>query len=325
MEYVPFGPAGIKVSRIALGLGFRGQPDETEAQKVIEAALDRGINLIDCANVYGPMDDRANIGRSEVVLGRALVGRRDDVVITSKVASPIGPGPNDRGLSRHHMMREIDRSLTRLGTDHLDVYLAHAFVDDTALEETLGAFDDLVRAGKTRYYGLCNFSAWQFTRAHYMAAAAGKALPVTAQNPYSLMNRSLETELFPMCRAIGAGIMAYSPLAVGLLSGAYGENAPPPDGSLWATRRQGQLTSALSGSRAGALRAVREIADEHGATPAQVALAWVISHPEITVAITGGDTIDHLDDNIGALDLQLSDVQLRRLNEVSADLTDTLD
>ena len=161
MEYVNFGSAGVQVSRLALGLGFRGQGDEAEAQRVIEHTIDQGINLIDCANVYGTMDDRANIGRSEVILGKALKGKRDDVVITSKVASPMGEGPNDDGLSRYHIMREVENSLTRLDTDHIDVYLVHTFDESTPLEETVRALDDLVRSGKVRYVGCCNYAAWQ--------------------------------------------------------------------------------------------------------------------------------------------------------------------
>ena len=169
MEYINFGSAGLKVSPLALGLGFRGQASETEAQYVIEAALDMGINLIDCANIYGMMDDRANIGLSEKILGRALVGKRDDVVITSKVASHVGSGPNDFGLSRLHIMREVERSLQRLNTDYIDVYLVHVYDETTPLEETVRALDDLVRTGKVRYIGCCNYAAWQVCRALWAA------------------------------------------------------------------------------------------------------------------------------------------------------------
>ena len=325
MQYVNFGASGMKVSRLALGLGFRGQPDEGEAQRVIESALDSGINLIDCANVYGPMDDRANIGRSEVVLGKALKGRRDDVVITSKVASEIGPGPNDIGLSRYHIMREVERSLTRLQTDRIDVYLVHRYDDETPLEETLRALSNLVDSGKIRYYGVCNFAAWQITKAQGIAERDGLHQPITAQNPYSLMNRDLETELFPMARDSGVGIMAYSPLAVGLLSGVYSPDDAPPQGSLWATKRESEFASSLEGPRGEVLGTVREIARDHGSTPAQVALAWVLSHDEITIAITGGDTIEHLNDNIGGAELVLDDAEIALLNAVSASLADVLD
>jgi aryl-alcohol dehydrogenase-like predicted oxidoreductase len=325
VQYVNFGASGLKVSRLALGLGFRGQPDEGEAQRVVESALDSGINLIDCANVYGPMDDRANIGRSEVVLGKALKGRRDNVVITSKVASEIGPGPNDVGLSRYHIMREVERSLTRLQVDRIDVYLVHRYDDETPLEETLRTLSNLIDSGKIRYYGVCNFAAWQITKAQGIAERDGLQQPIIAQNPYSLMNRDLETEIFPMARDSGIGVMAYSPLAVGLLSGIYSPDDAPPEGSLWATKRESEFGSSLEGSRGEVLGSVREIARDHGSTPAQVALAWVLSHDEITIAITGGDTIEHLNDNIGGAELVLDDSEITLLNKVSASLADVLD
>ena len=325
MEYVNFGSAGVQVSRLALGLGFRGQSDEADAQRVIEAAIDSGINLIDCANVYGLMDDRANIGRSEVVLGKALKGKRDDVIITSKVASEIGPGPNDIGLSRYHILREVERSLRRLDTDHLDVYLVHRYDETTPLGETLSALDSLVRDGKIRYFGVCNFTAWQVCKALWSSDRNGQESLICVQNPYSLMNRSLETEMFGMVADQGIGIMAYSPLAVGLLSGHYSADAPAPDGSLWATSRKAVFETALDGKRGQTLTAVQEVARESGKTPAQVALAWVLSHPEISVAITGGDTLAHLEDNLGAVGWKLDDEQIARLNEASASLSTVLD
>ena len=188
MEYVNFGKAGIKVSRLALGLGFRGQADEAQAQRTIEHAIDQGINLIDCANVYGPLDRRESAGRSEVILGKALKGIRDAVVITSKVASPVGDGPNDRGLSRVHIIREVERSLTRLNTDYIDVYLAHVFDEFTPLEETVRALDDLVRSGKVRYAGCCNFTAWQVCKALWIADRINAAPFICVQNPYHLLN-----------------------------------------------------------------------------------------------------------------------------------------
>jgi len=305
MEYVNFGTAGLKVSRLALGLGFRGQPDEAEAQKVVERAIDLGINLIDCANVYGPMDDRANIGRSEVVLGKAMQGKRDDLVITSKVASAIGRGPNDEGLSRYHILREIDRSLKRLNTDHVDVYLVHRFDETAPLDETVRALDHLVQSGKVRYVGCCNFAAWQVCKALWLAERLNATPAMCVQNPYSLLDRRLEGEMFGLIRDQGLGAMAYSPLGVGLLSGLYGRGAPAPDGSIWATRRRDSYRNAMEGRAGEIVSTLAGASKKLGKTPAQVALAWVLSHPEITVAITGGDTIAHLEDNLGALGWEL--------------------
>ena len=318
MEYVNFGKAGIKVSRLAFGLGFRGQSDESEAQKVIEHALGLGLNLIDCANVYGPTDDRANIGRSEVILGRALKGKRDDVVITSKVASAIAPGPNDQGLSRYHIMRELERSLMRLDTDHIDVYLVHSFDELAPLEETIRALDDLVSSGKVRYVGCCNYAAWQVCKALWVADRINATPYMCVQNQYNLLNRHLEGEMFGLVRDVGLGVMVYSPLAVGLLSGAYSPDRPAPPGSLWATRLQKGFTAAMQGASGKVISTVTEIASELGKPPAQLALAWVLSHPEVTVAITGGDTIDHLNDSVGAVGWSLEDSVREKLDAVSA-------
>jgi aryl-alcohol dehydrogenase-like predicted oxidoreductase len=325
MEYVRFGTAGAKVSRLALGLGLRGQADEGGAERLIRRALDGGVTLFDCANVYGLMDDRAAAGRSEEVLGRVLKGHRDDVVITSKVVSRVGPGPNDQGGSRYHILREVERSLRRLGTDRIDVYLLHAYDAETPLEEQLRALDDLVRAGKVRYVGVCNYQAWQVCRALWLQERMGASPLITAQNPYSLLNRAVETELFPLARDLGVGIMAYAPLGTGLLSGAYTADTPPPPGTLWGDQRRDQLARTLEGRPAEVLAAVRDVAAGHGATVAQVALAWVLSHPEVTVAISGADTDGQLSENLGAVDLRLAPEERERLDRASAGLGLILD
>ena len=317
MEYVNFGKAGVQVSRLALGLGFRGQGDEAEAQRVIEHTIAQGINLIDCANVYGTMDDRANIGRSEVIMGKALKGKRDDVVITSKVASPIGDGPNDQGLSRYHIMREVEKSLTRLDTDHIDVYLVHTFDELTPLEETIRALDDLVCSGKVRYVGCCNYAAWQVCKGLWVADQYNATPYMCVQNQYNLLTRQLEGEMFALVRDQELGVMVYSPLAVGLLSGVYSPDNPAPTGTLWATRLREQFPAAVQGAASQVISTVIELAAELGVTPAQLALAWVLSHPEITVAITGGDTIEHLNDNIGAVGWTLDDSVRETLDTVS--------
>ena len=183
MDYVQFGSAGVRVSRLALGMGLRGQADEAEVERLILTALERGVNLFDCANVYGLMDDRAYAGRSEEILGRALRTHREEVVITSKVAAPVGTGPNDRGTSRYHILREVERSLRRLGTDRIDVYLLHNFDQLTPLDEQLRALDDLVHSGKVRYVGVCNYQAWQVCRALWVQDRIGAAPLITVQNP----------------------------------------------------------------------------------------------------------------------------------------------
>ena len=316
MEYVNFGTAGVQVSKLAFGLGFRGQPDEAEAQRVIEHAFELGINLIDCANWYGPMDDRANQGRSEVILGRALKGKRDNVVITTKVAAPTGSGPNDEGLSRYHIMREVERSLKRLDTDHVDVYLVHRFDELTPLEETIRALDDIVRAGKARYVGCCNYAAWQVCKSLWIADKHNVTPYMCVQNLYNLLNRQMEGEMFSLVRDMGLGAMAFSPLAVGLFSGVYSPDRPPPSGSLFAGRED-DFARMMEERSARVITTVRQLADELGKTPAQLALAWVLSHPEITVAISGADTIEHLNDNIGGVGWTLDDSVREKLDAVS--------
>lgn len=325
MEYVNFGSAGIKVSRLALGLGLRGQSDEKEAERLVRRAFDGGINLFDCANVYGLLDDRVNAGRSEVILGRALKGVRDEVVINSKVVSAVGPGPNDHGGSRYHILREVERSLRRLDTDRIDVYLLHSFDAATPLEEQLRALDDLVTQGKVRYVGVCNFQAWQVCRALWVQDRLGADPLITVQNPYSLLNRSLETEMFPLVRQLGIGVMAYAPLGTGLLSGAYAPGQAPPPSTLWGGRRRAQFSATLSGRAAEVLGVVEDVASRSRATVAQVALKWILAHREVTCAISGADTATQLAENLGALEIPIAPEYLQRLDEVSTNLEMALD
>ncbi|MDG0868037.1 aldo/keto reductase [Candidatus Lucifugimonas marina] len=325
IEYVNFGTAGVKVSPMALGLGFRGQFDRNQGERVIHTALDSGINLIDCANVYGWMDDRRNIGSSEQVLGKALKGRRDDVVITSKVFSPIGSGPNDQGPSRYHVLREIERSLTRLDTDHVDVYIFHGVDDMSLFEEQFRAMETLVQQGKTRYVGVSNFQAWQVMQALDVQKRINAQPLIAVQNPYSLMNRTQEDELFPMVRETGVGIMAYSPLGVGLLSGTYKADEVPDESTLWGSKRKGTIGKYMQGRAGKVIAAIDEVAGDLGVSMPQVAMAWVMSHPEVTVAISGADTVDQMKDVAGALDLKLPAEAITKLDEVSYGMRAVLD
>ena len=319
MEYVNFGRAGVRVSQLAVGLGLRGQNDAVEAQRMIEHAIANGINLIDCANIYGLMDDRANVRMSEAILGRALKGKRDDVLITSKVEQVIGPGPNDHGASRYHIIREAERSLKNIGTDHIDFYLIHRYDPTTTIEETVRAMDDLVRSGKVRYIGCCNFQAWQVCKALWTADRIHATPFMVVQHRYSLIYRQMEREMFPIIREEGLGAMAFSPLGTGLLSGLYSPDMDPPAGTHWASRVE-EYHRNMAGDRGKAVSTVIEVARELGKTPAQVALAWAISHPELTVAITGGDTVAHLDDNLGAVGWTLEESLRKRLDSASANL-----
>lgn len=317
MDTINFGSAGLKVSRLALGLGLRGQADPAAAQRMIEHAIASGINLIDCANIYSPMDVHANFGQSEMILSKAIKGRRDSVVITSKVAGRVGPGPNDYGLSRTHILREIDNTLRRLETDYLDVYLVHSYDATTPLEETVRALDDVVRSGKARYVGCCNYAAFQVVEGLWHSDRRNAAPFSIVQNQYSLLQRMPEQELFGVVRSQGLGMMAYSPLAVGLLSGLYDPKSPPPAGTLWGKREPERYNKMMAGTAGRVIETVLNVAKEVGKTPAQVAIAWVLDHPEVSVAITGGDTVEHLDDNLGGVGWTLDPELRQRLDEVS--------
>ncbi|MCL0031453.1 aldo/keto reductase [Dehalococcoidia bacterium] len=325
MKYVNFGLGGVKVSPIALGLGFRGQTDPADGIRTINRAIDLGINLIDCANVYGFGDVRENAGTSEELLGRVLQTRRNEVVITSKVCSEVGTGPNDYGLSRYHIINQCEKSLSRLNTDRIDVYLFHMSDEETLKEEQFRALDDLIKQGKVLYGGVCNYQAWQVVEAINIQTSASAQPLITAQNPYNLLNRQLEDEFFPMVKKTGIGIMAYSPLAVGLLSGLYLPGKPAPQGSLWATVRKDLYQSYMRGQVAKIISEVQSVANELNATMAQVALSWVLSHPEITVAISGSDTAEHLDDVVSSAEIALP-IELReKLSNVSKGLRLDLD
>ena len=325
MQYVNFGSAGVKVSRVALGLGLRGQGDEKEARNLIAAALDLGVNLFDCANIYGLKDDRANSGTSEKLLGKALQGRRDEVVITSKVRGAVGDGPNDIGLSRYHILREAERSLRRLNTDRIDVYLIHGLDETTPLEETLRALDSLVQEGKVRYVGICNHQAWQVVQALRVQERLNAAPLITVQHPYNLLNRELEREMFPMVAEMGVGVMVYSPLAVGLLSGDYRRDTMPEENSLWGGRRRHSFQDVLRDRVADVVEEVVAVAERLGATPGQVSQAWVLSHPEVTCIISGADVPAHIEDTVGAVGLELPAEEIRRLDVVSTGLQTALD
>ena len=322
MEYVNFGNSGVKVSRIALGLGLRGESDAAKAERFIKSTIDMGVNLIDCANIYGLMDDRINAGTSEQILGKVIKSCRDDVVITSKVTGPIGKLPNDRGSSRFHIMREVERSLKRLDTDHIDVYILHEPDYTTPLEEIIRTMDDLVRAGKILYPGCSNYKAWQVYRALSISEKTNAAPFIIMQNPYSLINRKLEEELFSLANHTGVGIMAYSPLGIGLLT--LDPESDPPNDSLWIRKNyisdHNQYSNLMKGRTSDLIKSVRNIAKTHNATPAQVALSWVLSHPEISVAISGADKEEQMRENVEAVNISLTEDEINQLDKKSKGL-----
>ena len=319
MEYVRMGRSGLKVSQVALGCGFRGMTDRDAMESVINHAIAEGINFIDCSNTYGPQSDDNRAGVVEEVLGGVLArGRRDDLVVTTKVTSRNGPGPNDVGSSRHHIMREIDQSLRRLQTDHVDIYLIHWRDHTTPMDETVEAMTDVVRSGKARYWGVCNYKAWEACRALWLADKAVAPGFITMQNQYSLLHREPELEILPFCGEIGIGLMAFSPLAVGVLSGDLQQGQPAPLGTLWARQSHDEFANAITDTDQKVINALREIAAAHDRDPTAVAVQWVLSHPEVTVAIAGPDTPEQLDRYLAGVDWDLNTQERARLDEVSA-------
>ena len=228
MKYVKFGSTGLEVSPLALGTVFREQRDEDKALNVIEAAIDRGINFLDCANMYGPYEERIHgPGGSERILAKAIKGKRDRVVITSKVEEPVGTGPNDKGLSRYHIMREVEHSLTRLGTDHIDIYIAHHPDRTTPIEETVWAMNHILDRGKALYWGTSEWSAEQILEAYHFARSQHLIPPLMEQPQYNMFVRErVEQEYAPLYKDFGLGTTIWSPLASGLLTGKYNDGVP---------------------------------------------------------------------------------------------------
>jgi aryl-alcohol dehydrogenase-like predicted oxidoreductase len=318
MEYRQLGSSGLRVSALTLGtMTFGGQgwaevvgtTDVDGAKRQIGMAVDAGVNLIDTADVYSE-------GRSEEILGAALAGRRDEVLIATKVRMPMGDGPNDAGLSRHHIVRSVEASLRRLQTDWIDLYQAHEWDGRTPLEETLAAFDSLVQSGKVRYVGCSNYTGWQLMKALGVAARDGYRPYVSQQIYYSLQARDAEAELVPVSVDQGLGILVWSPLAGGLLSGKYRRGEPTPEG----TRRfagwdeppvhdEDRLYDTID--------ALVEIGESHGVSAAQVALAWLLGRPAVTSVIVGARTDAQLADNLAAAELVLTPEEQDRLEQVS--------
>ena len=328
MEYRLLGPTGVRVSKLCLGCWMFGtRADETESRRIVDAALDAGITFLDTANRYGlqPGTGSRNnpgtgAGTSETYIGRALKARgsaaREGIVLASKVYGAMGPGPNERGLSRLHIMQQVEGSLTRLQTDHIDLYYLHWPDADTPLEQTARAMDDLVRSGKVRYWATSNHPAWQVTLAHWQAERRGLHPPVAEQSPYSLLNREAERETLPCARALGFAFNPYSPLAGGLLTGKYrpGEAAPADSRAAWSA---GLARRAQEEQVQRVVAAATAIAAEVGRPLSQVALNWVAAQPGVTSPIIGPRTLEQLRDNAGALEWELDAASVARLSELT--------
>jgi aryl-alcohol dehydrogenase (NADP+) len=313
MDYVSLGRSGLKVSRICLGVMTYGDPawrawilSEEQGRPFIRRALERGINFFDTADMYSR-------GTSEEVLGRAIrdFARRDHVVIATKAFYPMSEDPNDRGLSRKHLMSSIDGSLRRLGTDYVDLYQIHRYDPETPIEETLCALDDIVRAGKARYIGASSMAAWQFARALYLADRHGWTRFVSMQDHYNLVYREEEREMLPLCRDEGIGVIPWSPLARGFLAG----NRRAADKGDTARAKTDDFAHRLyyMDSDFRIVERVVSLAGRRGVKPAQIALAWLLRQPGVTAPIFGASKIEHLDQAIDALEISLTDEECGEL------------
>jgi aryl-alcohol dehydrogenase-like predicted oxidoreductase len=315
VRYVRLGSTGTEVSAIALGCMSYGEPtrgnhawtlSEEDSIPLIRRAVELGITFFDTANVYSD-------GSSEEITGRALQAhtRREEVVIATKVHGAMGEGPNSRGLSRKHIMWQIDESLRRLGTDYVDLYQIHRFDPATPLEETLEALDDLVRAGKVRYLGASSMHAWQFSKALHLQRANGWSRFVTMQDHYNLVNREEEREMLPLCADEGVGSLPWSPLARGRLTRDWDASTARSE-----TDEFGKtLYAAQEDSDRRVAAAVAEVAAARGVPRAQVALAWVSRNPVVTAPIVGGTKVAHIEDAVASLELALTDDEVSRLEE----------
>jgi aryl-alcohol dehydrogenase-like predicted oxidoreductase len=316
MEYVRLGSTGLKVSRICLGCMSYGQPGgrwvwalgEEDSRPFFKRALELGINFFDTADVYSS-------GMSEEITGRALrdFARRDEVVVATKVHGVMGPGPNDQGLSRKHILSSIDASLKRLGMDYVDLYQIHRWDYETPIEETLEALHDVVRMGKARYIGASSMYAWQFAKALYTSDLHGWTRFASMQPHYNLVYREEEREMLPLCQDQKIGVIPWSPLARGLLTGKRvkgGEETERARTDNFAKQLYTREDDFSVASRVG------EVAKERGVPEAQIALAWMLTRPVITAPIIGATKPGHLEDAVAALEVKLSKDEIRRLEEV---------
>lgn len=324
METRSLGDSGLKLSALSLGAMTFGDSasfmkgvtsTDEEARRVFDRAIERGVNLVDTANVYSE-------GRSEELVGKWVKDKRSEVLVATKCRFPIGfgmtekPGPHDSGLSRHHIVAACEASLRRLGTDHIDLYQVHMQDATVRIDETLRALDDLVRQGKVRYIGCSNYTGYRLVESLWSAERRGTERYESVQLSWSLLERGAEREVVPACRTFGLGVLVWSPLAGGFLSGKYRRGQPPPEGARlteWkdTMRRLGQDRSY------DLLDVLDHVAKRRSATPAQVALAWLLAKPEVTSVIVGARTVAQLDDNLGAADVKLTADDVKELDVAS--------
>jgi aryl-alcohol dehydrogenase-like predicted oxidoreductase len=310
MEYRHLGSAGVKVSVIGIGCNqFGGKVDKEGTKAIVHKALDEGINFFDTADVYGK-------GVSEEYLGAALKGSREKVVIATKVRHPMGDGPNDQGTSRYHLTNAVEASLHRLGTDHIDLYQIHTWYEAVPIEETMHALDDLVRAGKVRYIGASNFSAWQLSHSNDVAEMMGWEQFVTIQPHYHMLERGIEHELVPYCEYAGIGILPYFPLAGGFLTGKYKRGEPAPAGSRG--ERSSYVQRYMTDANFDKLDKLRAFAAARGYTLHNLAFAWLLSNKHLSSVIAGATKPEQVVANAATAEWKLSTDELAEVNEILA-------
>ena len=309
MEYRVLGRTGARVSSLCLGcMNFGWGTESKDSIPVLHRALEAGVNFWDTANVYGR-------GASETIVGEALKGHRDEVFLATKVHGKMGDGPNDWGNSRFNIVRGLEASLKRLGVDHVDLYQIHRPQSEVPVDETLGALDDLIRAGKVRYIGTSTFAAYQLVESLWVSEKLGLNRFVTEQPPYNLLDRRIERELLPVARTYGFGVIPWSPLAGGMLTGKYRKDAPSPEGSRFANGkfRQGKDVSDATWR---VIEGVRALSEEKGVPMDAFALAWVLHQPGITSPIIGPRNLEQFEQNLKALEVEITAEDRKRIDEL---------
>ncbi|GAB6929025.1 aldo/keto reductase [Paenibacillus sp. JCM 10914] len=309
MNYRRLGNSGLKVSELGLGTNaFGKRADQETSTRIIDHALEHGINFIDTANIYANTE-------SERIIGQALAGKRQDVVLATKAGLPKGQGPNERGSSRYHLQQELEGSLKRLKTDYVDLYQIHAFDPETPLEETLRTLNDMVSSGKVRYIGASNYAAWEIMKAIGISELKGYVRYVSTQTSYSLADRTPEQELVPLCLDQGVGIIPYFPLAGGILTGKYNQGSRVPTGSRAETDPNFQRFLEDHNIKLG--EQVSQLAAEHGHSPSSLSLAWLMNRPTVSTVIVGATKTEQLDDNLKSLEIEMGEDLNASLDEIS--------
>ncbi|MCL4240362.1 MAG: aldo/keto reductase [Dehalococcoidia bacterium] len=313
MEYRSLGRTGVKVSSLCLGcMMFGGKTTPADSASIIDRALDAGINFLDTANVY-------SVGRSEEATGEALKrnGKRNDVVLATKVHGKMGPGPNDLNNTRRHIIEQCEASLRRLQTDWIDLYQIHRPQSDMPIDETLRAMDDLVRSGKVRYIGTSTFAAWQLVESLWASKEYGLNRFVCEQPPYNLLDRRIERELLPMAQSYGIGTIPWSPLAGGLLTGKYSRDSQPPEDSRYANIDANPMyRRRMNDAIWDVIEGLEVIAKEKGVSLSQLSLAWVMQQPGVTSPIIGPRTMEQLEDNLKSVEVTIADDDRKAIDRI---------